>query len=792
VNTTNNQLGVPAGQPGAMTYDEAGNLTNDTYTGNGNRTYDAENRITSAWGGNNQAQLYSYDASGRRIKRTVDGVVTRQVYGFGGELLAEYPADGPITSPQKEYGYRNGQLLVTAEAGTGNTQSVVWTNVTGVSASGNTLTKTGAAGWNAGAVSTQTISAGDGYVEFTASETNLARMCGLGNSDASQNYTDIEFAIQLTASNGTNGVWVFESGTLRGNFGTYSGGDKFRVAVESGVVKYKKNGTVFYTSSVTPAYPLLVDTSLYSTSSTLTNVVLSGGSGVSFTNATGVSVSGNTMTKTGAAGWNAGAVSAQTITSGNGFVEFTANETNLARMCGLGNGDSGQNYTDIEFAIQLTASDGANGVWVFESGALRGNFGTYSAGDKFQVAVESGVVKYKKNGTVFYTSSVTPTYPLLVDTSLYSTGSTVSNVVFSAATSGKIQWLVSDHLGTPRLIIDQTGTAENVKRHDYLPFGEELFAPAGRTTALGYAAGDGIRQQFTQKERDNETGLDYFLARYYSSTQGRFTSSDSFGGSTFNPQTLNLYSYVNNNPLAFTDPTGHYAFPGSEGDPCNGQPLCQDGKRPTATKPEAPPGYEIKPDGTLTKTGGKAVVEEAVTVTAKRGLFRRVFSRVGRFLGFGGGPIGGAGHILIGDMIDPQPVGGGDADLGYASMPWLTEEVQGTFAGNVFNPHRLEQDTTFYRYFDAGHMIGPGVGYLSADLYSTSKEARARLALSPKVTRNTASMVVDVTVPAGTIVAIGRAKGQEPTSEYPGGGSQVVIGSPGDMRIRYGTPRRLP
>jgi hypothetical protein len=89
-------------------------------------------------------------------------------------------------------------------------------------------------------------------------------------------------------------------------------------------------------------------------------------------------------------------------------------------------------------------------------------------------------------------------------------------------------------------------------------------------------------------------------------------------------------------------------------------------------------------------------------------------------------------------------------------------------------------------------MIGPGVGFLSADLYSTSAEARARLGLSPKVTKNTASMVVDVTVPAGTIVAIGRAKGQEPTSEYPGGGSQVVIGSPGDMTIRYGTPRRLP
>jgi hypothetical protein len=66
--------------------------------------------------GNNQAQLYSYDATGQRIKRTVDGVENWQVYGLGGELLAEYPADGGFENPQKEFGYRNGQLLITAES----------------------------------------------------------------------------------------------------------------------------------------------------------------------------------------------------------------------------------------------------------------------------------------------------------------------------------------------------------------------------------------------------------------------------------------------------------------------------------------------------------------------------------------------------------------------------------------------------------------------------------------------------------------------------------------------------
>ncbi|HJP90514.1 MAG TPA: RHS repeat-associated core domain-containing protein [Pyrinomonadaceae bacterium] len=130
-----------------------------------------------------------------------------------------------------------------------------------------------------------------------------------------------------------------------------------------------------------------------------------------------------------------------------------------------------------------------------------------------------------------------------------STGNTISNV----------QWLVIDHLGTPRMIFDQTGNLASVKRHDYLPFGEELSAPTGvRTSALGYSVSDGVRQQFTLKERDIETGLDYFNARYHSSSQGRFTSVDpeNAGAEISEPQTWNGYNYARNNPLSFVDPDG--------------------------------------------------------------------------------------------------------------------------------------------------------------------------------------------------------------------------------------------
>jgi RHS repeat-associated protein len=75
-------------------------------------------------------------------------------------------------------------------------------------------------------------------------------------------------------------------------------------------------------------------------------------------------------------------------------------------------------------------------------------------------------------------------------------------------------------------------------------------------------AGEGAGSNYTfltSKERDIETGLDYFGARYYGSTQGRFTGADPAliaEKQLANPQDLNRYAYVANNPLKFIDPDG--------------------------------------------------------------------------------------------------------------------------------------------------------------------------------------------------------------------------------------------
>lgn len=123
-------------------------------------------------------------------------------------------------------------------------------------------------------------------------------------------------------------------------------------------------------------------------------------------------------------------------------------------------------------------------------------------------------------------------------------------------------YLTHDHLGSTRVVSNAAGVLE---RHDYMPFGEDISIASGnpRFGVVGYGP-DVVRLKFSGKERDSGTGLDYFGARYFSGAQGRFTSPDWSESSQpvpyadfSDPQTLNLYGYVRNNPMNRTDPDGH-------------------------------------------------------------------------------------------------------------------------------------------------------------------------------------------------------------------------------------------
>src|SRR5262249_42408387 len=156
-------------------------------------------------------------------------------------------------------------------------------------------------------VSMQVLRDGYGFVEFTASETDTARMAGLGAVDSSQDYTDVDYGV-LLRSDGS--LAVYESGVYRGEFGSYAASDRFRVEVGDGVVRYLRNGTLFYISGIPVTYPMRVDTTLYTPSATLTDVRI--GSFV-WTDGVGLSISGESLAKTGGvSGWNAAAISTNT------------------------------------------------------------------------------------------------------------------------------------------------------------------------------------------------------------------------------------------------------------------------------------------------------------------------------------------------------------------------------------------------------------------------------------------------------------------------------------------------
>ncbi|MFH1691505.1 MAG: RHS repeat-associated core domain-containing protein [Candidatus Omnitrophota bacterium] len=107
----------------------------------------------------------------------------------------------------------------------------------------------------------------------------------------------------------------------------------------------------------------------------------------------------------------------------------------------------------------------------------------------------------------------------------------------------------TDHLGSSNVITDETGA--QASHYEYTPYGsiavDELANPQ---------TGSPVNYYFTGKELD-KTGLYYYSARYYDPEIGRFVSADTLVQAPYDPQSLNRYAYCRNNPLKYTDPSGH-------------------------------------------------------------------------------------------------------------------------------------------------------------------------------------------------------------------------------------------
>ena len=160
-----------------------------------------------------------------------------------------------------------------------------------------------------------------------------------------------------------------------------------------------------------------------------------------------------------------------------------------------------------------------------------------------------GACATSATGTLYWKGSASAP---LTETDLSGTNQKTTYIFFNGQrvarsdSAGAIHYYFSDHLGSHGVVENATGSACE-QDIDYYPYGgvENDYCP---NVAQNY--------KFTGKERDSESGLDNFGARYNASTMGRFMSPDPLGGHQEDPQTLNRYSYVRNNPLSLTDPTG--------------------------------------------------------------------------------------------------------------------------------------------------------------------------------------------------------------------------------------------
>jgi len=229
-----------------------------------------------------------------------------------------------------------------------------------------------------------------------------------------------------------------------------------------------------------------------------------------------------------------------------------------------------------------------------------------------------------------------------------------------------------DHLGSSRLLTkpDKSYLPQDV--YDYLPFGEQL-SSGGSTT-----------HRFTGKERDTESGLDYFGARYYSNTAGRFMTIDPIVMSRermVDPQQLNAHAYTRGNPLRFVDPNGEEVRLAD---------LTEEERRKLIAQLQKQTGLTLQYNG---KTGNLEVVGDPSKATGGSATFRK-------------GLLAAIGSKDVFNVLDKTEHEGRAVDMG------LYDPRTKTVLLNFSNIDRVEQNrpddvnlgTTFYH-----ELVGHGV-----------------------------------------------------------------------------------
>ncbi len=579
----------PTGSPGALgatgspnqatsyTYSALDNLTGVTQ-GSQTRTfaYDSLSRLTSARNPESGTIAYTYDNNGNLTQRTdARGVVTAYTYDRLDRLTRRsYSYTGSDTAvslgtTQVDYAYDScgsysrGRLCsVTAKKGTTDVSRTAYNRYDALGRVLESTQMTGGSSYTmayaydrAGNLTSQRYPSDrvvdyvyDGAGRIAGAKTGADGWYAGGTGDNAVGYEPHGGVKQLLLG---NGLWEQRRYNVR------------LQPTQIGLGTTKATGSLTATGPTPTASLLLLDYS-YGTSSNNGNVLSQRiRVGTSLNQNQAYTYDALNRLKT-AAESGSGAAWSQTYT----YDRYGNRRVTAGASHGSNQALTPQSTADIAAATnRLAGLNGVNAVAYDAAGNLKADWSANAFkydGDNRLVAFDAPLgtdsdTTYAYDGEGRRVRKVVGGSSGVATTYVYNVlGQLVAEFGGTAPDRPGTRYLTPDPLGSTRLV-----TAEDqsvLSRHDYLPFGEEIGTTyGGRSSVSGYTPSrtDGPTQKFTGKERDTESGLDYFGARYFSGAGGRFTSVDPALSVVPNdPQTWNQYAYVTNRPLNYVDPDG--------------------------------------------------------------------------------------------------------------------------------------------------------------------------------------------------------------------------------------------
>lgn len=226
-----------------------------------------------------------------------------------------------------------------------------------------------------------------------------------------------------------------------------------------------------------------------------------------------------------------GSVQTQRLSS----VAYGANPAKSFVHDANGNMTQGWDFSDPANPVQRTIQYNAGDKPISITMGLDTTLFTYDAnGDRAIKEIAGGDITYYVSGGYEVTNGVSVKY-------ISGGGLSIAKIE-----DGVTSYQHSDHLGSSTVVTNESG--QEIEKSDYRPFGEER----------NHWGVTNDKHRYTGQEKDFSTGLYNYNARLYDPILGRFTSADIFVPDPLDPQSYNRFAYCRNNPLSYTDPSGHF------------------------------------------------------------------------------------------------------------------------------------------------------------------------------------------------------------------------------------------